>query len=86
MWNDLAIRVLDAEAAVHENCPSQVEMLSQIRRFHRQPQMRITLHHRHGCVKPGEMLLANQRLGYSEVKGNVWPGSMIHKKVESYPG
>ncbi|OQV10163.1 hypothetical protein CLAIMM_14198 [Cladophialophora immunda] len=56
----------------------------------------------HGCVKPGEMLLvlgrpgagcttllnilANARHGYAEIKGEVFYGSMDHKRASQYRG
>ncbi|KAH7002660.1 ABC multidrug transporter [Ilyonectria destructans] len=101
-WNDLTVRVPDSEAAVHENCLSQFDIVSRIGRLRHQPPMRTILHRSHGCVKPGEMLLvlgrpgsgcstllkmlSNLRGGYTEVEGNVWFGSLVQKEAEAYRG
>ncbi|KAK1511382.1 menadione-induced gene-12 [Colletotrichum costaricense] len=101
-WTDLTVRVPDAEVACHENCLSQFHLASRIRRMRHQAPMQTILHHSHGCVLPGEMLLvlgrpgsgcstllkilSNRRKGFSEIDGNVFFGSMTHKEAEAYRG
>ncbi|KAK7419585.1 hypothetical protein QQX98_003176 [Neonectria punicea] len=101
-WSDLTVRVPDTEAAIHENCLSQFDLVSRIRRMRHRPPQQTILHHSHGCVKPGEMLLvlgrpgsgcstllqmvSNRRAGFPEIEGNVFFGSMTHKEAEAYRG
>lgn len=101
-WTNLTVRVPDSEAAVHENCLSQFNIVSRIQQYRHQPPTRTILHNTHGCVKPGEMLLvlgrpgsgcstllkmlSNLRGGYKEIDGNIWFGNMSYQEAEAYKG
>jgi ABC-type multidrug transport system ATPase subunit len=101
-WQNLSVEVVSAEAAVQENFLSQFNVPKLARESRNKPPLRTILDNSHGCVKPGEMLLvlgrpgsgcttllkmlANQRLGYKSVQGDVRYGSMTAKEAEQYRG
>lgn len=74
-------------AAINENAGSQFNITQLIKEKREPQPLRTILETSHGCVKPGEMLLvlgrpgagcttllkmlANRRLGYASVKGDV---------------
>lgn len=101
-WNNLSVEVVSAEAAVQENFLSQFNVPKLIGESRNKLPLRTILDNSHGCVKPGEMLLvlgrpgsgcttllkmlANQRLGYKSVEGDVRYGSMTAKEATQYRG
>lgn len=101
-WQNLSVEVVSADAAVQENFLSQFNVPKLARESRNKPPLRTILDNSHGCVKPGEMLLvlgrpgsgcttllkmlANQRLGYKAVQGDVRYGSMTAKEAEQYRG
>ncbi|KKY24924.1 putative abc multidrug [Phaeomoniella chlamydospora] len=101
-WKDLTVRVISADAAIHENALSQFNIPRLAQESRRKPPLKTILDESHGCVKPGEMLLvlgrpgsgcttllkllANRRAGFYEVKGDVWYGSLGHEEAKRYRG
>ncbi|KAL4990726.1 ABC-2 type transporter-domain-containing protein [Aspergillus falconensis] len=101
-WQNLSVEVVSAEAAVQENFLSQFNVPKLAKESRNKPPLRTILDNSHGCVKPGEMLLvlgrpgsgcttllkmlANQRLGYKSIEGDVRYGSMTAKEAEQYRG
>ncbi|KAL4864413.1 hypothetical protein BDV12DRAFT_176176 [Aspergillus spectabilis] len=101
-WQNLNVEVVSAEAAVQENFLSQFNVPKLVKESRNKPPLRTILNNSHGCVKPGEMLLvlgrpgsgcttllkmlANQRLGYRSVEGDVRYGSMTAKEAGQYRG
>ncbi|KAI9368335.1 ABC-2 type transporter-domain-containing protein [Aspergillus egyptiacus] len=101
-WQNLSVEVVSAEAAVQENFLSQFNIPQLAKESRNKPPLRTILDNSHGCVKPGEMLLvlgrpgsgcttllkmlANQRLGYKSIQGDVRYGSMTAKEAEQYRG
>ncbi|KAL2867650.1 putative ABC multidrug transporter [Aspergillus lucknowensis] len=101
-WQNLSVEVVSAEAAVQENFLSQFNVPQLVKESRNKPPLRTILNNSHGCVKPGEMLLvlgrpgsgcttllkmlANQRLGYKSVQGDVRYGSMTAEEAAQYRG
>ncbi|KAL3486049.1 ABC-2 type transporter-domain-containing protein [Aspergillus germanicus] len=101
-WQNLSVEVVSAEAAVQENFLSQFNVPQLMKESRNKPPLRTILSDSHGCVKPGEMLLvlgrpgsgcttlmkmlANQRLGYKSVSGDVRYGSMTAEEAGQYRG
>ncbi|KKK16272.1 hypothetical protein ARAM_003175 [Aspergillus rambellii] len=101
-WQNLSVEVISADAAVNENFLSQFNVPQHIRESRNKAPLRKILDKSHGCVKPGEMLLvlgrpgsgcttllkmlANQRLGYRSVEGDVHYGSMAPDEAQKYRG
>jgi ABC-type lipoprotein export system ATPase subunit len=101
-WQNLNVEVVSAEAAVQENFLSQFNVPQLMKESRNKPPLRTILRDSHGCVKPGEMLLvlgrpgsgcttllkmlANQRLGYKSVSGDVRYGSMTAEEAGQYRG
>lgn len=99
-WQNLSVEVVSAEAAVQENFLSQFNVPKLIQESRSKPPLRTILDNSHGSVKPGEMLLvlgrpgsgcttllkmlANQRLGYRSIEGDVRYGSMTAKEAQQY--
>lgn len=92
-WNNLTVKGISSDAAIHENVISQFNIPQIVREKLRGAPKKTILDSVHGCVKPGEMLLvlgrpgsgcssllkilANHREGYAEVNGEVNFGSMV---------
>ncbi|SMR54650.1 unnamed protein product [Zymoseptoria tritici ST99CH_3D1] len=101
-WTDLDIKGIGADAAFAENVISQFNIPKKIKEGRQKPPLKTIVDKSHGCVKPGEMLLvlgrpgagctsllkilANRRLGYAEIDGDVKYGSMDHKQAQQYRG
>ncbi|PYH97605.1 hypothetical protein BO71DRAFT_466441 [Aspergillus ellipticus CBS 707.79] len=101
-WQNLSVEVVSADAAVNENFLSQFNIPQHIKEGRNKPPLRSILHNSHGCVKPGEMLLvlgrpgsgcttllkmlANRRLGYKSVEGEVRYGSLTSDEASQYRG
>nr|KAK5440522.1 hypothetical protein LTR18_007811 [Exophiala xenobiotica] len=101
-WANLTVKVISAEASIHENTLSQFNVPRILKESRQKAPLRTILHGSHGCVKPGEMLLvlgrpgsgcttllktlANRRGGFSTVEGDVWYGSMGHQEAKRYRG
>ncbi|KAL2857263.1 ABC-2 type transporter-domain-containing protein [Aspergillus pseudoustus] len=101
-WQNLSVEVVSAEAAVQENFLSQFNVPKLVKESRNKPPLRTILNNSHGCVKPGEMLLvlgrpgsgcttllkmlANQRLGYRSISGDVRYGSMTAEEAGQYRG
>ncbi|KAL3448186.1 ABC-2 type transporter-domain-containing protein [Aspergillus insuetus] len=101
-WQNLNVEVVSAEAAVQENFLSQFNVPQLMKESRNKPPLRTILSDSHGCVKPGEMLLvlgrpgsgcttllkmlANQRLGYKSISGDVRYGSMTAEEAGQYRG
>ncbi|EHY55704.1 hypothetical protein HRR83_007920 [Exophiala dermatitidis] len=101
-WSNLTVKVISAEASIHENTLSQFNLPKIIKESRQKPPLKTILHGSHGCVKPGEMLLvlgrpgsgcttllkmlANRRGGYLSVEGDVRYGSMSHEEAKQYRG
>lgn len=99
-WQNLAVEVLSAEAAVNENFLSQFNLVQMARDFKKKPPIRQILQNSHGCVKPGEMLLvlgrpgsgcttllkllSNRREGYRNVTGDVHFGAIPSADATPY--
>ncbi|KAL4905523.1 hypothetical protein BDW74DRAFT_17685 [Aspergillus multicolor] len=99
-WQNLSVEVVSAEAAVQENFLSQFNIPKLAKESRNKPPLRTILNNSHGCVKPGEMLLvlgrpgsgcttllkmlANQRLGYKSIQGDVRYGSMTAQEAKQY--
>lgn len=101
-WQNLTVKGVAADAALHENVLSQFNIPQKIKDSRQPSELKTILHNSHGCVKPGEMLLvlgrpgagcttllkmlANRRTGYAEVTGDVKFGSLDHKQAKRYKG
>ncbi|KAF2159353.1 hypothetical protein M409DRAFT_30231 [Zasmidium cellare ATCC 36951] len=101
-WTNLTVKGVGADAALHENVLSQFNIPRLIKEGRGKPPLKTIVDNSHGCVKPGEMLLvlgrpgagctsllkmlANRRLGYAEVTGDVKFGSMDAKEAKQYRG
>ncbi|KAI9742696.1 MAG: hypothetical protein M1818_003837 [Claussenomyces sp. TS43310] len=101
-WKNLTVKGVGADAAFNENVGSQFDIPSHIREARHQAPQKTIIENSHGCVKPGEMLLvlgrpgsgcssllkmlANRRLGYAQVEGDVRFGSLTHKEAKQYRG
>ncbi|PYI04413.1 hypothetical protein BO78DRAFT_431332 [Aspergillus sclerotiicarbonarius CBS 121057] len=101
-WKNLSVEVVSAEAAVNENFLSQFNIPQHIKESRNKPPLCSILHNSHGCVKPGEMLLvlgrpgsgcttllkmlANRRLGYKSIDGEVRYGSLTSDEAAQYRG
>jgi ABC-type multidrug transport system ATPase subunit len=96
-WTDLTVKGISAGATFNENVLSQFSF-----RKSPKGDLKTIVESSHGCVKPGEMLLvlgrpgagcttllnvlANNRLGYEEVAGDVHFGNMSFKEAQAYSG
>jgi len=101
-WTNLTVKGVGADAAINENVGSQFNIPRAINESRHGASLKMILDDTHGCVKPGEMLLvlgrpgagcttllkmlANKRLGYAKVTGDVHWGSLDHKQAEQYRG
>ncbi|KAJ5084892.1 hypothetical protein NUU61_009471 [Penicillium alfredii] len=101
-WQNLSVDVISAEAAINENALSQFNIPQHIKESRKKAPLRTILRNSHGCVKPGEMLLvlgrpgsgcttllkmlANRRLGYKSIEGDVRFGSLTHREASKYRG
>jgi ABC-type glutathione transport system ATPase component len=102
-WKNINVEVTNAEAAVNENMVSQFNLAKLIKEARHKPQLKKKkIDDRHGCVKPGEMLLvlgrprsgcttllnmiANRRRGYASVTEDAWYGSMPASEASRYRG
>jgi ABC-type glutathione transport system ATPase component len=101
-WTNLTVKGIGADAAINENFGSQFNVPRAIMESRHGVPLKTIIDNSHGCVKPGEMLLvlgrpgagctsllkmlANKRLGYAEVHGDMSWGSMDHKQAEQYRG
>jgi ABC-type multidrug transport system ATPase subunit len=101
-WTDLTVKGVGADAAFNENVGSQFNIPRAIKESRHGTPLKTILERSHGCVKPGEMLLvlgrpgagcttllkilANRRLGYTEVTGDVHWGSLNPKQAKQYRG
>ncbi|KAI0598853.1 ABC transporter [Biscogniauxia sp. FL1348] len=101
-WQNLTVKAISADAAIHENTGSQFNILRQIQESRHKPALKTILDNSHGCVKPGEMLLvlgrpgsgcttllsllANRRKGYKSISGEVHYGSMDASEAKKYEG
>ncbi|KXJ88640.1 ABC-2 type transporter-domain-containing protein [Microdochium bolleyi] len=101
-WTDLTVQVHSAESTLHENVLSQFNVLQLAQQSRRAPELTTILDRSHGCVKPGEMLLvlgrpgsgcttllnilANRRLGYKSVEGDVHYGCLTPSEAKQYRG
>jgi ABC-type glutathione transport system ATPase component len=101
-WTNLTVKGIGADAAINENFGSQFNIPRAIKESRHGAPLKTIIDNSHGCVKPGEMLLvlgrpgagctsllkmlANKRLGYAEVTGDMSWGSMDHKQAEQYRG
>ena len=99
-WNNLTVKAVTADMAIHDNVTSQYNIPKLIRESRRKPPLRNILDASHGCVKPGEMLLvlgrpgsgcttllnilANKREGFTAVEGDVHYGSLTAKEAKRY--
>lgn len=101
-WKNLTIKGVGTDAAFNENVLSQFNIPNKIKEGRHKPPLKTIVENSHGCVKPGEMLLvlgrpgagctsllkilANRRLGYAEITGDVHFGSMTPKEAKQYQG
>lgn len=101
-WKNLTVKGIGADAAINENVASQFNIPKIIKEGRAKPPLRTLVDNAHGCVKPGEMLLvlgrpgagcttllkmlANNRMGYAEVTGDVHFGSLDHTEAHHYRG
>jgi ABC-type multidrug transport system ATPase subunit len=101
-WTNLTVKGVGADAAFNENVGSQFNIPRAIKESRHGAPLKTILEGTHGCVKPGEMLLvlgrpgagcttllkmlANRRLGYAEVTGDVHWGSLNPKEAKQYRG
>lgn len=97
-WSDLTVKGISAGATFNENVLSQFNPFHKSAKG----DLKTIIDSSHGCVKPGEMLLvlgrpgsgcttllnvlANNRLGYEEVTGDVRFGNMSSKNAQAYSG
>ncbi|CAK4030884.1 ABC transporter [Lecanosticta acicola] len=100
-WKDLTVKGVGSDTAIQENVLSLFNIPAHIKE-NRKPSLNTIIDNSHGCVKPGEMLLvlgrpgagcttllkmlANRRLGYAEISGDVRYGSMDAKEAKKYRG
>lgn len=98
-WHDLTVKGISSNAKFNENVLSQ---LNPFQKGSKDTRLKTIIDQSYGCVKPGEMLLvlgrpgsgcttllstlANNRLGYKEVAGDVSYGSMSAKEAQQYRG
>jgi ABC-type multidrug transport system ATPase subunit len=101
-WHDLTVKGIATDAAFHENIGSQFNIPARVKESRGKPLLKTIIDNSHGCVKPGEMLLvlgrpgagctsllkilANRRLGYAQVTGEVRYGSMTADEAKPYIG
>ncbi|KAK3113229.1 hypothetical protein LTR53_009685 [Teratosphaeriaceae sp. CCFEE 6253] len=101
-WTKLTVKGVGADSAINENVLSQFNLPRQIKEGRQRSPLKTIIDDSHGCVKPGEMLLvlgrpgagcttllkmlANRRLGYAEVTGDVRFGSMTADEAKQYRG
>ncbi|KAJ8067991.1 hypothetical protein OCU04_003570 [Sclerotinia nivalis] len=101
-WKNLTVKGIGADAAINENVLSQFNIPKIFKEGRAKLPLRTLVDNSHGCVKPGEMLLvlgrpgagcttllkmlANNRLGYAEVTGDVHYGSLTHIEAQQYRG
>ncbi|CZT03553.1 probable ATP-binding cassette multidrug transport protein [Rhynchosporium agropyri] len=101
-WKNLVVKGIGADAAISENVGSQFNTLRAIKEGRQKAPLKTIIEGSSGCVKPGEMLLvlgrpgagctsllkmlANKRLGYAEVEGDIHWGDMDHKQAEQFRG
>ncbi|ESZ90193.1 ABC transporter [Sclerotinia borealis F-4128] len=101
-WKNLTVKGIGADAAINENVGSQFNIPKIIKEGRTSAPLRTLVDNAHGCVKPGEMLLvlgrpgagcttllkmlANNRMGYAEVTGDVHFGSLNHTEAHQYRG
>ena len=101
-WQNLTVKAISADAAIHENVTSQFNVPKLVKESRHKPPLKTILDNSHGCVKPGEMLLvlgrpgsgcttllstlANRRRGYASVTGDVFYGSMDAKEARKHRG
>lgn len=101
-WQNLTVKAISNDAAIHDNVASQLNIPRLVRESRRSPALKTILDNTHGCVKPGEMLLvlgrpgsgcttllsvlANRRRGYSSLEGDVFYGSMTPTEAKQYRG
>ncbi|KAL5322875.1 hypothetical protein ACEPPN_010854 [Leptodophora sp. 'Broadleaf-Isolate-01'] len=101
-WTNLVVKGIGADAAINENVGSQFNSIRAFKEGRRGAPLKTIIEGSNGCVKPGEMLLvlgrpgagcttllkmlANKRLGYAEVDGDVHWGNMDHKQAEQFRG
>jgi len=101
-WTNLTVKGVGADAAINENVVSQFNIPRIIGEKRHGAPLKTIIENCHGCVKPGEMLLvlgrpgagcttllkmlANRRLGYAEVDGDVKFGTLDHKQAKQYRG
>jgi ABC-type multidrug transport system ATPase subunit len=101
-WTGLTVKGVGADAAITENALSQFNIPKKIWESRRADPLMTIIEDSHGCVKPGEMLLvlgrpgagcttllkmlANRRLGYASVEGDVKFGTLDHKEAAQYRG
>jgi ABC-type multidrug transport system ATPase subunit len=99
-WTNLSVKGVGADAALNENVISQFNIPQKIKEGRRKSPLKTIIDNSNGCVKPGEMLLvlgrpgagctsllkmlANRRLGYAKVEGEVYYGSMDYKQAKQY--
>lgn len=98
-WNDLTVKGIGSNATFNENVLS---LFNPFHKTAKDGQLKTIVDGSHGCVKPGEMLLvlgrpgagcttllsvlANNRLGYEEVTGDVRYGTMAPSEAAYYRG
>ncbi|KAL4785058.1 ABC-2 type transporter-domain-containing protein [Aspergillus varians] len=101
-WHDLTVKGIATDAAFHENVGSQFNLPARVRERRGKPLLKTIIDNSHGCVRPGEMLLvlgrpgagctsllkilANRRLGYAQVTGEVRYGTMTADEAKPYRG
>jgi ABC-type multidrug transport system ATPase subunit len=101
-WRDLTVKGVGVDSAINENVASQFNVPKKISEKRQPRPLRTILDNSHGCVKPGEMLLvlgrpgagcttllkmlANRRLGYASIEGDVQFGSLDYKQAAQYRG
>ncbi|CBF82934.1 hypothetical protein AN3329.2 [Aspergillus nidulans FGSC A4] len=101
-WYNLIVKGIATDAAFHDNVGSQFNIPARVKGSRAKPLLRTIIDNSHGCVKPGEMLLvlgrpgagctsllkilANRRLGYAQVTGEVRYGSMTADEAKPYRG
>ncbi|QKX55112.1 uncharacterized protein TRUGW13939_02204 [Talaromyces rugulosus] len=98
-WRNLTVKGVRSDATFNENVLSQ---LSPFNKNSKGTQLKTIIEDSYGCVKPGEMLLvlgrpgagcttllsvlANNRLGYDEITGDVTYGNMSAEEARQYRG
>ncbi|KAG8625582.1 hypothetical protein KVT40_005983 [Elsinoe batatas] len=101
-WQNLNVKGVGADTAVHENVMSSFNLLQQVKESRQPKHLKTIIDNSYGCVKPGEMLLvlgrpgagctsllkvlANHRTGFAEVTGDVHYGSMNDNEAKRYRG